>query len=252
VRSIEKAISFCLFLLFLSATSQAATAADVRGRTMTLPTPDGPVSVEFYAAPGDNRRPAVIILHGQHGLVPFHGHCRHCAVVFAQAGIDAYVVEYYRGDDARRANDPDAKRQKEFVASRVRDWSHLISAVASDILAGKRASDKIGLLGFSQGGFLATAVAGQDRRIAALGVFYGGIPNAVRDDITHLPPLLALHGDADRRVPLAKGKALVDLAKGLGQPAEIVVYPGASHGFAGSDSADAERRILAFFRQRLF
>jgi carboxymethylenebutenolidase len=63
--------------------------------------------------------------------------------------------------------------------------------------------------------------------------------------------LLGLHGDADRRVPLAEGKALVDLAKTFGQPAEMVVYPGAGHGFSGADDLDAERHTVAFFRQHL-
>jgi carboxymethylenebutenolidase len=50
---------------------------------------------------------------------------------------------------------------------------------------------------------------------------------------------------------LAEGKALVDLAHNLGQQAEMVVYPGAGHGFKGTDAADAERRTIAFFQQQL-
>jgi carboxymethylenebutenolidase len=248
---IKKITDFCFILLLLSAVSQSAQAIDIRGQTVTLPTPDGTISAELYEAPGENSRPAIIILHGRQGLEPFHAYYQRYAAALAGAGIDAYLLTYYQDDDAQKAKNPNTEQRHAFFANRIRGWSHLISAVTSDILAGNRASGRIGLLGFSQGGFLATAVAGQDRRITALGVFYGGIPDIVRDDIAHLPPLLELHGDADRTVLLAEGRALVSMAQTLGQPAEMVVYPGAGHGFSGVVDADAKRRVITFFHQYL-
>jgi carboxymethylenebutenolidase len=251
MRSIKKILSCCSFFLLLNVVSQSAWATGIQSQIVSLPVPDGTVSAELYAAPGESRRPAVIILHGRQGLGPFLAYYQRYAAALANAGIDAYLLTYYGADEIQQANNPNAEQRHAFFASRVRSWSHLISAMTGDILAGDHASGQIGLLGFSQGGFLAAEVAGTDRRITALGVFYGGIPNAVRGDITHLPPLLELHGDADGTVPLAEGKGLVDLAKSLGQPAEMVVYPGAGHGFSGTDHADAKRRIIAFFRQHL-
>jgi len=146
---------------------------------------------------------------------------------------------------------PIAEKRHAYFEKQIRVWSKLVGDVAGDILAESHSSGRVGLLGVSQGGFLATATAGQDPRISAITVFYGGIPGVLKDDITHLPPLLELHGDADRRVPLAEGKALVDLAHGLDSPAEGVVYPGAGHGFSGAAAADAERRTIAFFQRWL-
>ena len=227
----------------------SAWAAGVQSQTVSLAA--GTVPAELYAAPGEGRRPAVIILHGRQGLEPFHASYQRYAVALAGAGIDAYLLTYYSGGDNGRANNPDAGQRHAFFASRIRGWSHLISVVTGDILANPRSSGPLGLLGFSQGGFLATEVAGTDRRITALGVFYGGIPAAVREDIVHLPPLLELHGSADKTVPLAEGKELADLAQSLGQTAEMVVYPGAGHGFANADAADAKQRIITFFRKHL-
>jgi len=146
---------------------------------------------------------------------------------------------------------PIAEKRHAYFEKQIRVWSKLVGDVAGDILAESHSSGRVGLLGVSQGGFLATATAGQDPRISAITVFYGGIPGVLKDDITHLPPLLELHGDADRRVPLGEGKALVDLAHGLDSPAEGVVYPGAGHGFSGAAAADAERRTIAFFQRWL-
>ncbi|WP_417066765.1 dienelactone hydrolase family protein [Niveibacterium terrae] len=132
------------------------------------------------------------------------------------ADAERSVLSYYSGNDSRVANDPNSEQGRGFFASLFREWTHLIKAITTDVLTGTRSSGKNGLLGFSQGGFLATTVAGKDPQISAQGLFYGGIPAAARHEIVQLPPLLELHGDADRVVPLAQGQALVTLAKGLG------------------------------------
>jgi len=75
------------------------------------------------------------------------------------------------------------------------------------------------------------ASAANEPRVAALVVFYAGLPKNPIFPITHLPPMLALHGDADHDNPLEGSVALVDKARALGGAAEFAVYPGAAHGF---------------------
>ena len=74
-------------------------------------------------------------------------------------------------------------------------------------------------------------------------------------EVKHLPPLLELHGEADRNVPLREGERLVQLAKAAGGAAEQVTYPGKTHGFDFSDSDpatfDAIGRVTHFFGARL-
>lgn len=43
------------------------------------------------------------------------------------------------------------------------------------------------------------------------------------------PPILLLHGDADRTVPLDQSRAFQEKARGLGIPCELRVLPGAPH-----------------------
>jgi carboxymethylenebutenolidase len=247
--TIKTVMRYCALIFSLTIAPPSAMASDIEARSVLLPTSLGPVSAEHYMASGKNSRPAVIILHGMQGIDPFRSFYQHYAAVIARSGIDAYLLSYYTGDDAQQARNPIAEKRHAYFGKQVRVWSKLVSDVVGDILADS--SGRIGLLGFSQGGFLATAAAGQDARISAMTVFYGGIPNGLKDEITHLPPLLELHGDADRRVPLAEGNALVDLAHGLDSPAERVVYPGAGHGFSGANATDAERRTVAFFQRWL-
>jgi carboxymethylenebutenolidase len=70
-----------------------------------------------------------------------------------------------------------------------------------------------------------------------------------------MPPLLEIHGEADRNVPVAKGEELVKLAQAVGAQAEQIVYPGRGHGFDFSDTdpmtADAVGRVARFFQARL-
>ena len=123
------------------------------------------------------------------------------------------------------------------------------------ILGRSDSSGRIGLLGFSLGGYVAADTAARDTRIAALAVLYGGMPDAMAAKVKHLPPLIALHGEADRNVPVAKGRQLVELGKSVGAEAEFVPYPGKAHGFDFSDTdpmtSDAIDRVTRFFQPRL-
>jgi carboxymethylenebutenolidase len=123
------------------------------------------------------------------------------------------------------------------------------------ILARPDSSGRLGLLGFSLGGFVAAATAARDDRVSALAVLYGGMPERIAPGVKRLPPLIELHGDADRNVAPADGEALVALAKSVGAPAEHIVYPGKAHGFDFADhdpaTADAIQRVTRFFAERL-
>jgi carboxymethylenebutenolidase len=92
-------------------------------------------------------------------------------------------------------------------------------------------------------------------RVSALAVLYGGMPDAMVPEVKRLPPLIELHGEADRNVPFAKGAELVQLAKAIGADAELIAYPGKPHGFHFSDTdpmtADAVSRVVKFFESRL-
>lgn len=240
-------VSFILF--FFAAT--AAFAADVEEQLITLPSKEGSIAVERYAAQGISGRSSVLILHGGQGVEKFHDHYKRFALALAESGFDAYLVNYYVGDDAQRAKELDTKNRQAYFSKRIHVWTQVVSTVMDSILSSDLASGRVALLGFSQGGFLATAAASMDHRVTALGVFYGGIPTAVKSEITRLPPLLELHGDADLTVPLEEGIALVDLAKSFGQPCEMIVYPGAGHGFFGKDDMDSKQRTVDFFRRYL-
>ncbi|SHL71924.1 carboxymethylenebutenolidase [Bradyrhizobium lablabi] len=217
-------------------------------------TDDGRVVLTRYAADRTGARPSVLLLHGTNGFDLKPSAYERYAHALAAKGIDAYWVRYLSEADVSSFKTT-RERREAYETRRFDDWAKKVSSVVTTILARPDCSGRIGLLGFSLGGYVAANTAARDERITALAVMYGGLPDAVVPEVKHLPPLIELHGEADRNVPPAKGEELVKLGKAIGVDAEFVGYPGKTHGFDFSDNdpmtADALGRVVGFFEARL-
>lgn len=110
---------------------------------------------------------------------------------------------------------------------------------------------RVGLLGFSLGGFLSLALATQEPRISAVAQLFGGLPEPFLPDAGKLPPVLILHGGRDTVVPVAEAEKLEALLKQHRIPFEIKIYSDQGHHFTGLAQIDALRRVVAFFRRYL-
>lgn len=113
-------------------------------------------------------------------------------------------------------------------------------------------ADRVGLVGWSQGGGVTLFVIGPQRlgRPASLpagdfraaAAFYPGSCNERRHPgpWTAAVPLLVLMGTEDVWTPLAPCREFLDAAIGRGSRIEMVVYPGAYHGFDAPNNARRE------------
>jgi carboxymethylenebutenolidase len=170
-----------------------------------------------YAADRVGKRPAVLVLHGNRGVEFNPRAYERYANALAAGGIDAYLVGYFTAEDYQ-ALDPKKSTPESrdaYTRGRFEGWTERTSSVVTAILERPDSSSRIGLLGFSLGGYLAADTAAHDHRVAATAVMYGGIPDAMVAEVKHMPPLIELHGEADRSVPLTKGEELVRIAKRL-------------------------------------
>ncbi len=213
------------------------------------------MTLSRVGADGTARRPAVLLLHGARGIEMKPAAYERYADALKAAGIDCYLVRYLTDADVHVFASGTKPEREAHDSARYEAWGGRISAAISAVLARTDSCGRIGLLGFSLGGFVAAATAVHDQRVTALALLYGGMPDAMTSEVKHLPPLLELHGEADRNVPLSQGERLVRLAKAAGAEAEQVTYPGKTHGFDFSDTdpatSDAIGRVTRFFGAHL-
>jgi carboxymethylenebutenolidase len=217
---------------------------------------EGSVALTRYGAKQTGRRPGVLVLHGSRGFELKPRAYQRYANALSAKGIDGYLLSYLTEADISVFESKSTRERREaYEAARFASWAKRVSAVVTTLLARPDSSGRIGLLGFSLGGYVAAATAAHDERVSALAVLYGGMPDAMVPEVKRLPPLIELHGEADRNVPFAKGAELVKLAKAIGADAELIAYPGKPHGFDFSDTdpmtADAVSRVVKFFESRL-
>ena len=200
---------------------------------------EGRIALTRFAADRAGRRASVLLLHGAGGFERKPLAYERYANALAAKGFDAYFLNYFTTADASALQSKTSTREGR----------------EATILARADSSGRIGLLGLSLGGYVAAETAARDERVAALAVLYGGMPDAMIAEVKHLPPLIELHGEADRNVPVVKGQELVKLGNAIGAEAEFVPYPNRQHGFDFSDTdpmtADAVGRIINFFETRL-
>jgi dienelactone hydrolase len=120
-------------------------------------------------------------------------------------------------------------------------------------------TDRIGITGFCMGGRISYLAACElaDKIRASVPFYGGGIPI---DKTAKLRcPVLAFFGERDGFIPLEFVEQLKAEVKRLGKPVEVVVYPGADHGFFCNERAsyqkaaaeDSWQRLKAFFAKHL-
>jgi carboxymethylenebutenolidase len=205
--------------------------------------------LEIPSTPG--LHPAVILLPGSYGWRPDYARF---AKAFADSGFVALAIDYYV-ETGRGATPAETSRHWPTWLATVRNAVTYLEATPA--VAGR----PIGLVGYSRGAFLAISVADSAPPIGAIVDFYGAgsDDDPPTDHIPAFPPLLILHGEADREVPVALAHRLYDRIKAHGGDVEMHLYPGAGHVFnapwastySERDAMDAWHRTIVFLKRRL-
>ncbi|MBP7063910.1 alpha/beta fold hydrolase, partial [Ferrovibrio sp.] len=186
--------------------------------------------------------PAVLILHGSHGLGDgslFYPQAK----ALADRGISAFVVHYFDGLGAARKAAPSLHDEREKV---------IADAISYVSRLGYVDAEKIGVFGLSLGGFHALSLGSRDQRVQAVVNMFGAMPAEVqRRGVDRMPPTLVLHGDRDRIVPVRKAHELASLLKDVGAEYEVKIYNGEGHAFRGAAKEDSISRTTDFFERHL-
>jgi carboxymethylenebutenolidase len=201
----------------------------------------------------------VLVIQEAFGL---NGHIKDVARRIAAEGYVALAPDLYWRGGKGRAVGYDQLPEAIALMQSLNDKdviSDVGSAVAYLETQPSVRADRIGITGFCMGGRVSfLAACGLPDKIKASAPFYGGgIP--VERTETLRCPVLAFFGEKDAFIPLDSVERLKAEAKRHGKQVEVVVYPGADHGFFCNErasyqaaaAADSWERLKKFFATHL-
>ncbi len=219
------------------------------------------------ASPG--RYPVIIVIHEIFGL---HEYIRDVARRFAKEGYYAVAPELYsREGGVGKLSDI---QEVLAVVGRVPDrqvLQDLSSAVEYASGQSWAQADRVGATGFCWGGRMTWLFGAHEKRLKAAVAWYGPLgpwrgqrddahPQAALDVAQDVQcPVLGLYGEADEGIPVSTVREMEAKLKAHHKTAELVVYPGAPHGFftdyrgtyRAEVAKDAWKRALGWFAKYL-
>jgi dienelactone hydrolase len=197
----------------------------------------------FLPSENGRRLPAVIGLHGSGGG---HASMAEPASLLAGQGFAVYVLYYF---DRTGTVEIDGLPT---IFRHYPAWMKTLWDAVSFVAAQPQVDpERIGLLGFSLGAYLSLSAASIDSRVKAVVEFFGGMPKEMKFFMRRLCPVLILHGEQDKTVPVEEAYHLQQLLQKKQIPYEMQIYPGVGHGFSGEVWRDAGVRTLAFLSKHL-
>ena len=168
------------------------------------------IPIDVFAPGAAGQFPIICALHGSGGL--HNAEALPIGELLASRGFCAFVPHYFAATDTQWADVTTIWR--EFP-----NWMRVISD-SLDFAEKHPQADprRIGLIGFSLGAYLSLALGTQQRRIKAIVDFFGGLTDYFTERLTQLAPVLILHGEADKVVPVSEAHKVARTLDGAGCP----------------------------------
>jgi dienelactone hydrolase len=219
------------------------------------------VKVEILRPDSDEKRPAVLILHGASGIGD-GAFYRGAAEIFAERGYVTFIPHYLAAAPATKSQPRAATKAK----ASAKKPAAKDPTPQGDIRAGFSVqqqilldtldeiarnpyvdASRIGIFGMSLGGFHALNLSSRDYRVAAVVSMGGALRGNNMPESNRIAPVLALHGAKDAVVPVGRARQLARQLKEHSISHDLVIYPDQGHFFRGKARQDAFQRSTAFF-----
>jgi len=203
------------------------------------------IEVDRYApSPQRNKHRNILVLHGAGGALFDGARMRRVARALSENGYTVFVLHYFNRTGTIYARDPAMMKNFDTWHGTVRDG---ISWVAEQRRPGSHTS-KIGVYGYSLGGFLALAAASDNPKVGAVAEQSGGIWNNQFDRVGNLPPVFIIHGEQDGRVPFTKYCIPLErLLTKRGTPFQKRIFPAEGHVFSPVAATETANNAVHFF-----
>jgi dienelactone hydrolase len=161
---------------------------------------------------------------------------------FAQHGFRVLLADYLS-----------ATPKVELTAENYRRWAQAVEDIVVDLRSRPVTPNrKIALVGQALGASVALLAASHKIGVDAIAEWSGLLPNEFFRQVQSLPPLLIIHGEQDKQVPIVNARQLVRLCELKDFTCEEEIYPGEGHAFSGHALESASQRILTFFQTFLW
>lgn len=232
---------------------------NVRTESIEIETSDGRMGGHLARpAEGEGPFPAVVVVMEAFGL---NRHIKGVAERIAAEGYVALAPDVYYREPDRVADYGDLPKALALMG-KLRDEDVLSDMRAALDALRSRAdvrADAIGMTGFCMGGRITFLCATALPLQAAVCFYGGGIGGLLGRAEGISCPIVLLFGERDGFIPLSEVEAIRSRLAELGKEAEVVVYPGADHGFFCDErpsyheeaARDAWRRLTEHFAKHL-
>jgi dipeptidyl aminopeptidase/acylaminoacyl peptidase len=126
-----------------------------------------------------------------------------------------------------------------------RRWAQVVEDIVAEL---RSRNKKIALAGQGLGASVALVAGSQRLEVAAIAEWSGLLPNEFFSQVQTMPPLLILHGELDKQVPIVNARQLIRLCQLKDFTCEPQMYAGEGHIFSPHVTDSANQRALAFFK----
>ena len=217
------------------------------GQTITLTASDGFTLGGYRADPAAKPKAAIVVIQEIFGV---NSHIRNVCDRFAKEGYAAVAPAIFDciEKDFQSGYSPDEVAiARKFVASP--DWAAILRDTQAAINSVNDVGP-VGIVGFCLGGSVAYAAATKLSGLKAAVGYYGGAIVRFAGDKPNVPTLLHF-GEKDTGIPMTD----VETIRSKRPDVEILIYPGAQHGFGCDERASFDKpssdlawqRTLTFF-----
>lgn len=187
-----------------------------------------------YFAEAKDPKGLVLIFHDWDGV---SGHERNRADQLAAMGYDSFALDLFGADTPVET----VEERIAAVEKLYKDHELMLGLVSAGMAQANALSDadQMVVIGYCFGGGVALTMARSKHADQALGyaIFHGDLAAAEEEGWASIPPpLLIMHGGADKAVPIQDGAALMAELEALDAVYTFEVYSGAPHGFTVSGS----------------
>lgn len=248
------AILAAVFAAFLMPMACPAAPAVMGPQTVSFASGGETVHGVLYRPSGAGPFPAIVVIHEWWGLNDW---VKQQARMFAGHGYVTLAVDLYRG---QVATDPEMAHELMRALPQDRGVGYLRSAVAYLKTLKTVDPNRIGAVGWCMGGSFAMQLAVAEPSLKAVAINYGALETDPAQLKKIHAAILGNFGAQDRGITPADVQAFAAAMQKIGHPVDVKEYADAGHafqnpnnksGYRAADTADADRRMVAFFAKYL-